>query len=206
MRKKYYEVVFEGSIKTICGMLEGFILGKDESWEWYSSKDSGVETETLAEIIREWVTLKSRFHHIVMEEKFISDFAEIISRRRDLRYIKQKYIRSARLIRSCSFKFTADTHSKNYADEIRALVITPRDGVSIENFSIEEIDDHQENDVEFYTPVEDYEFWCEGIAVGSFGEIFSFRKRLEEHPLVKINRIRLNLYPDNLIQNRPPAV
>ncbi len=199
MRKKYYEVVLEGNIKTIRGMIEGFMLGRDERWEWYHSGDSGIETETLTEIIKEWITLKARFHHFILEENFVSSFSDLLGKRADLRYIKYKYIRSARLIRSCSFKFNADTHSKNYAAEIRSIIITPRDGVSIENFSIEEDDEGDESDSGLY-PLEDvYEFWCRGIAVGSFGEIMNFRKTLEDHPLIKVNRVRLNLYSENLI-------
>jgi hypothetical protein len=192
MEKNYYEVVFEGSYNIICGMLEGFLLGRNINWEWYSSKDSGIETETFTEILKEWASLKTRLHHIVLEEDFHNALQGAIRERGDLRHIKLKYTKSARLIKNCSFKFTANAFAKKYGEEIKSIIGSPAKGVAIEDYTpIEELDISAKG-VELYAPVHDYTYRGEGTARGEAGAIIAFRKVLNDHPLVQVSSIRLN--------------
>jgi hypothetical protein len=192
MGKKYSEVGFEGSYNIILGMLEGFLLGKGVNWEWYSSKDSGIETETFTEIIKEWVSLKTRLHHIVIEEDFHNALQSSLQERSDLRHLKLKYTKSARLIKSCSFKFTANAFAKKYGEEIKAIITAPPAGVTIENYTPVEETDQSAKGVELYAPVHDYTYRGEGTASGEAGAIVSFRKVLNDHPLVQVSSIKLN--------------
>lgn len=192
MKKRYYEVVFEGSFNIICGMLEGFLLGKDVNWEWYSSKDAEIETETFTEIIKEWASLKTRLHHIVLEEDFHNALQSSLKDRSDLKHIKLKYTKSARLIKSCSFKFTANAFAKKYGEEIKALIASPPEGVSIEGYKPVEEFDSSAKGVELYAPVHDYTYKGEGTASGDTGAIVSFRNVLNDHPLVNVSNIKLN--------------
>ena len=192
MGKNYYEVVFEGSYNVICGMLEGFILGKNVNWEWYSSKDSGIETETFTEIIKEWASLKTRLHHIVLEEDFHNALQSSLKDRGDQKHVKLKYTKSARLIKSCSFKFTANAFAKKYGEEIKAIIAAPPAGVTIENYTPVEEMDQSAKGVELYAPVHDYTYRGEGTASGEAGAIVSFRKVLNDHPLVQVSSIKLN--------------
>jgi hypothetical protein len=192
MGKNYYEVVFEGSYNVIRGMLEGFLLGRDIKWEWYSSKDSGIETETFTEIIKEWVSLKTRLHHIVLEEDFHNALQNSLKDRSDLKHVKLKYTKSARLIKSCSFKFTANAFAKKYGEEIKAIIDSPPAGVVIEDYTPVEELDTTANGVELYAPVHDYTYRGEGTATGEAGAIVAFRKVLNDHPLVQVTVIKLN--------------
>ena len=192
MTKKYYEVVFEGNYNVICGMLEGFLLGKGKKWEWYSSKESGIESETFTEIIKEWASMKTRLHHLVLEEDFHKALQDDLKDRSDLRHLKLKYTKSAREIKNCSFKFTANAFAKKYGDEIKALIDSPPAGVSIEGYTPVEEVDHSAKGVELYAPVHDYTYRGEGVAIGEAGSIVSFRKAMDNHPLVQVSSIRLN--------------
>jgi hypothetical protein len=192
MGKNYYEVVFEGSYNIICGMLEGFLLGKNVKWEWYSSKEAGIETETFTEIIKEWASLKTRLHHIVLEEDFYNAFQNSLKERSDLRHVKLKYTKSARLIKSCSFKFTANAFAKKYGEEIKEIIAAPPAGVIIENYTPVEETDQSAKGVELYAPVHDYTYRGEGTASGEAGAIIAFRKVLDDHPLVQVSGIKLN--------------
>ncbi len=192
MKKKYYEVVFEGKFDLICGMLEGFLLGKGEEWEWYSSKESGIETETFTEIIKEWASLKTGLHHIVLEEKFHNELQNSVKKRGDLRYVKLKYTRSAREIKNCSFKFTADAFARKYSEEIKSIISKPPAGVRIENYNPVETFDESVKGVALYANVHDYTFKCAGTAAGEFGDIISFKKILEAHPLIQVSSIKLS--------------
>jgi hypothetical protein len=192
MGKKYYEVVFEGNYDIICGMIEGFLLAKGAKWEWYPSKEAGIETETFTEILKEWASLKTRLHHVILEDEFHNALQKELKERGDLKHLKLKFTRSAREIKNCSFKFTANAYAKKYGEEIKAILATPPAGVTIENFNpVEEIDKEAKG-VELYAPVHDYTFSGEGDAAGEVGAIIAFRKILNDHPLVQVSSIKLN--------------
>ena len=191
MGKKYYEVVFEGKFDVICGMLEGFMLASGSDWEWYSSKESSIETETLAEIIREWTVLKSRLHHVVMEEDFHLKLQKATTDRGDMRYFKPKYIRSAKKIKSAFFRFEAVAYAKKYGDEIKAIISSHPAGVVIENYSPVEQSDPSAKEGALYAPEHSYTFKCEGLAKGDTGEVLKFRKAVESHPLIKASKIKI---------------
>jgi len=192
MGRKYYEVVFEGKYDVICGMLEGFLLGRGADWKWYSSKESGIETETFTDIIKEWASLKARLHHIILEDEFHNSLQDAVKKRGDLRYVKLKYTRSAIEIKNCSFKFTANAFAKKYAEEIKAIISKSSPGIVIENYNpVEEVDESIKG-VALYANVHDYTFKCEGNVKGDFGEIIEFRKLLDAHPLVQVGSVKLN--------------
>ena len=191
MGKKFYEVVFEGKYDVICGMLEGFMLASGAKWEWYSSREASIETETLAEIIREWTTLRSRLHHVVMEEDFHLKLQKASAERGDMRYVKPKYTRSAREIKIATFSFKANAFARKYGDEIKEILSAPPAGISIENYTPTEHVEPAVKGVDLYAPEHSYTFKGEGDIKGDFGTVIEFRKKLADHPLVDITPIKL---------------
>jgi len=191
MSKKYYEVVFEGNLDIICGMLEGFMLASGAKWEWYSSKDSNVETETFTDIIKEWASMKTRLHHIIMEEEFHVKLQKAVADREDLKFIKAKYTKSAKEIKNASFFFEAKAYAKKYGEEIKSILSNPPDGVTIKDYKPVETIDKDAKGTELYAPTHDYTFTAEGLAVGEFGNLLKFRKILDDHPLVAVSKIKL---------------
>lgn len=192
MGKTYYETVFEGKYDIIIGMLEGFLLGSGKKWEWYPSKDSCIEAETFTDIIREWSSLKTGLHHIILEADFVNALQESLKNRSDLHYLKMKYTRSAREIKSCSFRFSASAYARKYADEIKEIMATTPDGIFLDQYNpVEEIDETVKGAI-LYAPVHDYTFKCSGKAIGKFDDVILFRKKLTAHPLVEVENIKLN--------------
>lgn len=191
MSKKYYEVVFEGDIEIICGMLEGFMLASGKKWDWYSGKEAEIEAETLTEIIKEWASMKSKLHHIIMEEEFHLKLQQACKDLGALRYIKPEYTKSAREIKSASFKFEGKAYAKKYGEEIKAILSTPPAGVTLENYKPVEHIVKDAKEMELYAPEHDYTLEVDGIAKGEFGSVFEFRKKLDDHPLVEVSTLRL---------------
>lgn len=191
MSKKFYEVVFEGNLDIIYGMLEGFMLGQDGNWEWYSAKEHNIEAETFTEIIKEWASLKTRLHHIILEEEFFKKLKEASEKRGEMRFIKAKYIKSFKEIKSSSFSFEARAYAKKYGEEIKAILSKLPQGVTLEKYNPSEIIDSEAKGTELYAPTHDYTFTAEGIASGEFGEIIKLRKTLDDHPLVEVGKIKL---------------
>lgn len=190
-KKKYYEVVFEGKYETIWGMLEGFMLAGGGKWEFWFSRKAGIETETFAEAILEWGSLKSRLHHVVLEEAFHKDLQKKIGGREDLKLIKAEYTKSARAVKSASFKFTAKAFAKKYGTEIKNILAKPPAGITITGYKPSETIIESAKGVELYAPEHDYTFTAEGTAIGEFKSILDFRKKLDDHPLVDVSLITL---------------
>lgn len=191
MSKKFLEVVFEGNLDIIYGMIEGFLLGTDQKWDWCSAKESGVETETFTDIIKEWASMKTRLHHIIMEEEFFKRLKDASEKRGDLRFIKAKYIKSFKEIKSASFSFEARAYAKKYGQEIQSILSNLPAGITLKNYKPEEIIDKDAKGTELYAPTHDYTFTAEGVAEGEFWAILNFRKILDEHPLVEVSKIKL---------------
>lgn len=191
MGKKFYGVVFEGKFDVICGMLEGFMLGAGANWEWYSSQEEGIEIETFAELMKEWVTMKLGLHHMVMEEEFHLKLQKASKERGDMRFIKPKYTKSAREIKGASFEFFANAYAKEYADEIKAIIADAPAGITIEGFKPIEVTDPAAKRMELYKTTHSYSFKGEGTVKGEFSEVLEFRKKLQKSPLVKSGKIKL---------------
>ncbi len=191
MSKKYYEVVFEGDIEIISGMLEGFMLASGKKWEWYSGKETNIEAETLTEIIKEWASMKSKLHHIIMEEEFHLKLQQASKNMGPMRFIKPEYTKSAREIKSASFKFEGKAYAKKYGEEIKAILAAPPAGVTLEKYKPVEHIVKDAKDMELYAPEHDYTLEVEGVAIGEFGSVFEFRKKLDDHPLIEVSTVRL---------------
>lgn len=192
MKKKYYEVVFEGKPDEISGMFEGFLIGRKAVWEWYHNKESGIESESLLKVIKEWISHKKRVTHFVLEKDFHNELEKAVSGKNDPLYNKLKFAGQSKAIKNCSFKFTANAYAKKFGDEIKDVISSCPADIIIENFSpVEEIDDSAKG-VELYASTHDYTYKATGEAKGDFGSIIQFRKKLEDHPLIQVSTIKLN--------------
>lgn len=191
VKKKYYELVFEGRYETIAGMLEGFALASGKKWEFWFSRKVGIETETFAEAILEWGALKSRLHHVILEKEFHTQLQRMAAKRKDLKLIRPEYTKSAMEIKSAAFTFKAKAYGKKYGAEIKSILSKPPEGIKIRDYKPHEEIRESSKGVDLYAPDHDYVFTAEGMAAGEFRAILDFRKKLDDHPLVEVSTIRL---------------
>jgi hypothetical protein len=191
---KYYEVVVEGHDKAIIGLLEGFILGSGKSYVFMTSREAGIKTETLGEIIKEWVTLKSRLHHIIMEEEFYKKMMAAL-KKTDSHFIGEKYVRSARLIVEASFEVETETPSRKHGKEIKETLEKLPSGLQLLNYTPKEQEIPEGKGVELYAPEHDYVFQATGEvqSAGDMRVLVDFRKKLDDNPLIKVKPINLKL-------------
>ena len=197
MKKRYFELVFEGHYQTIYGLLEGFILGKGKDWKYFFSKNSGIKTETLSEIIAEWITFKTKIHHAIMEEKFFNEFCASLKQWKDHPLINVKYIKSARLILNASFEFQFKTYGRKYGDEIKALLNYLPKELELHNYNPIEKETETAKGIERYAPEHDYIFEGSGTISGEIEELINFRDKLGENPLIETRVIILTLEKRN---------
>lgn len=193
MIKKFFEVIFEGKPDIINGMIEGFILGKGVKWEWFPGSENFIETETFIQFIKELASLKPRHHYYIIEEELYNTLHKAILDAGDLVYIKMKYIKSAKLIKSSSFRFNAEAFSEKHAKEIRSLLENPPAGVTMSEYNPVEKKDKTAKGEELYAPVHEYEFKCDGQVSGEVDAIIAFRKVLESNSLINVEKIKLDI-------------
>lgn len=190
---KYYEVVLEGHEKAMHGLLEGFMLGSSVKCEYYFSSDWGIKTETLMEAILEWISLKAKLHHVVMNDSMLKALQKAVKTKKDLNVVNKDIIKSAKTIKKASFTFEAKTYGKKYGDEIKAMLKKIPKGLKLSGFKPVEQNIADAKGAELYAPDHDYIFEGEGTVTGPVKEVIQFRKQLDDYPLIKAGEIELKL-------------
>ncbi len=192
MAQNYLEVVLEGHYELIFGLLEGFKLGSGKEGIYYFNKKVGVKTETLSEVIKEWVSFANKMHHIIIEEGFYNDLMSKIKGAKEQKQIHVKYVKSSKLIKGGSFDFSFKTFGKKYGDEIKEMFKSLPVGIELMDFKEEEKVDKDAKGVEMYAPAHDYELKGSGKIKGDIKAVIDFRHKLDLHPLVEPQDIKLS--------------
>jgi len=189
--KKYFEAVFEGKYDTISGMMEGFLLGADKNWKWFFSRDFHIEAETFTDAFLEWASLKSKLHHIIVEEDFLNALSDACKKHPEMKHISDKYIKSTKEITKASFEFESKTYAKKYGLEIQEILRERSPKLEISDFKEEEKENKDAEGIELYTPAHDYDYESEGKISGPVDEVIEFRTKLNLHPLVEVSNTKL---------------
>lgn len=193
MAKTFYEVVMEGHYNFIYGMLEGFKLAVGKKFIYYFSHQVNVKMVTLSEVIKEWFTLKTKLHHVFMEEKSWSRFKSAVNRQPEGAVINENCIKSVKVIINASFEFKFECYSKKYGDQIKSLLKSIPRTVKLVDYKPKEKIHLNAKGIELYTPDHDYIFEGDGSLVGDIDTIIRLNKKFKEHPLIDVTSIVLEL-------------
>lgn len=191
MGKTFYEVVFEGHYHTIFGLLEGFMMGADKEWSYYFSKKVHVKQDTFADVLREWVSLGGKLHHVLIEDEFLAAFKTSLQKRADDSKVGLKYIKSEKKIESGHFDFTFKAYAKKFGDEIKEILKNLPEGVELVDYKENEKIDKTAHGVELYAPEHEYTFEGEGVIRGLLPGLMVMSRNLRRHPLVEAEPISL---------------
>ncbi len=192
--KKYYEIVFEGHYNKIKGFLEGYKLGNDKSWDFFLSDDYNIKTDTFSEILLEWISLKSKIHHIVIEEEFYRSIEKDLPNESDFSSLKKDHLRSIKEIKASAFKFETTTYGKKYGLEIQETLKQLPEEVELNNYKPNEsdyTDKGEHKDLDLYAPEHNYSFKATGEISGNIDKVLDFHKKLNDHPLINVEEIEL---------------
>ena len=184
----FHEVVIEGHFERSHGLLLGLVMGARARGHLYFSHEEGVRA-TFGERLREAVGFHAPVCHAVVDETVrrllehhVTDLAA-----HEVRIAELKPIRSSR------FEFSYRAYAPRYAQEIRDLIAGLPPGVQLAGEPPREHVDQTAAGVEVYAPVHHYEFEGEGEIRGRIDLVIAARRRLKEHPLVRVERIELQL-------------
>jgi hypothetical protein len=193
MGKRFIEAVFEGDYKSIRGYLEGFVAARGKESCLFICSDTGVESETLTEHIREWISLGTRLHHILIEIALFEEIRAAIAATGENALIGSSAIKSSKKVKGANFNFRFATYGRKYAEEIKAMLDRLPEGVTLSDYTpVEKIDEDCKG-VELYTVCHDYEFKGEGTLSGPVEEIIILRAALDAHPLIEAGKVKLDL-------------
>jgi len=194
MGNKFIEVVFEGHYNTVRGYIEGLQDGMGTDYKFFFSSEAGIKAETLSELIKEWVSLGHKLHHVVMEEAFFTKIKDVLSKKGKKALMGPDSIKSATGVKEATFDFKFDAYARKYADEIKELLGNLPDGVSLHHYKPEEKINHDAEGVELYAPAHDYIFHGKGTIIGPVEQVVAFRMVLDDHPLIAAEKVFLDLY------------
>jgi len=191
MAKQYSEVVFEGHYSNIRGFIEGFIAGSGKELSFFFSEQAGVKAETMSEVLKEWISLSNKIHHVVMESELFEKIKKSLERLTDSDSLNKGSIKSAKAIKTASFRFKFSTYGRKYGEDIKKLLEKLPGGLSLKEYSPVEKIDKDAKGVELYSPAHEYTFEGTGVIAGPVDEAIAFRKVLDDHPLVDVTVINL---------------
>jgi hypothetical protein len=197
MGSGFVEVVFEGHYNTVRGYVEGLQDGMGTSGKFFFSAETGIEAETLSELIREWVSLGHKLHHVVMEEELFNKIRDILSKKNQDAVMAPNSIKSLKIVKGAAFAFEFEAYAQKYADEIKALLDGLPEGVSLRDYQPEEKINHEAVGVELYTPAHDYIFRGKGSIGGPVEQVIAVRNVFLGHPLVDVKKVILDLDADS---------
>ncbi|RQW83951.1 MAG: hypothetical protein EHM79_14895 [Geobacter sp.] len=193
MGNKFTEVVFEGHYDTVRGFIEGLQDGMGTEYKFFFSSEAEIEAETFSELIKEWVFLGHKLQHVVMEDALLTKIQDVLSRKGVNDLLNSNSIKSTLCVKEASFDFKFEAFARKYADEIKGLLSNLPQGVSLHHYKPEEKIDPDAEGVELYAPAHDYIFEGKGTIIGPIEQVFPFRKLLVDHPLIKAEKIYLEL-------------
>jgi hypothetical protein len=193
MGNTFVEVVFEGHYNTVRGYIEGLQDGIGSDYKFFFSSETDIAAETLSELIKEWVSLGHRLHHVVMEEVFFAILKDVLSKKGSDSLMTSSSIKSSKNIKEATFDFKFDAYARKYAEEIKELLGKLPEGVSLHHYKPEEKINHDAEGVELYAPAHDYIFHGKGTIIGPIEQVVAFHMILDDHPLIEAEKIFLEL-------------
>jgi hypothetical protein len=185
---QFHEVVVEGHFERSHGMILGLFLGAQVEGRLFFSHEEGVHA-SFGERLREAVGLHAPVCHAVVDDPV----RDLLQRRAHELALHGVRIAEMRPIRGSRFEFSYRAYAPRYAQEIRDVIAGLPPGVELTGEAPRERVDPAAVGVEAYAPVHHYEFEGEGAVHGRIDAVIEARRRLAGHPLVKVERIDLEL-------------
>lgn len=193
MKRKFTEAVFAGNYNAIRGYIEGFVAASGKDLHFFVCSESGVEAETLAEHIREWISLGAGLHHVLLEDELLEGLRAALSASGDRGILGSSSIRSSIPVKGASFRFSFITYGRKYADEIKDILRRLPEGVTLGDYTPAEEVDKECEGVELYATCHDYVFQGKGIISGAVDLVIPLRGAFDAHPLIEAEKVRLDL-------------
>ena len=185
---EYHEMVISGSFLYIKGLITGLCFGANLKPDLIFNREHNIETETLGEILREYIGLSDVLVHFILPD----ELSKYLQDKIDEKVLKVK-IKSIKKIFSTEFKFDFESYTEKHEREIKEILNKlPQDTNFSEDTHIEKNTYDDSKGIEVYTPAHNHEYIGKGKITGPFRQIFELFKKCENHPLINVSKLHLN--------------
>lgn len=185
----YYEVLLEGDVEVMRGFIVGYLTGAGVEEPFYVAKECGVEHDSLAREVAEWIHLASNRTHIVTAENVYVALTEGIANAGEALHLQ---LVSARRLRGAHFSFEWEVYTREEAERADGLVEQRPASIRVDEYEPEEeVHEDVKGETGMYAPTHAYTMRAFGHAHGKPGEIISWAEQLRDDPFIKLSRIEL---------------
>ncbi len=197
MASKYSELIIKAPFLFVKGFLMGYMHGRNEFFDYFFHRKSGIRRETLGEMVKEFLALDC-YTDLCMPNRVVKDFVtaiEEIEPRMGITVERQREIESA------SFLFRFKLYDRKSAGIARELFGELPAGVNLTDYQpVEEVDEELRG-VRGTGVVHPYKFQGDGKAGGDFEGVLNFFltiKRSSLAELILCSDIKLHFKTDDL--------
>jgi len=188
MRKKWYEIVIEGSFDLIEGFIIGFFEGRKISGAIIFEREHHVKTEGKLEQLLRTIHVEEDRVHIIMSERICRILDEGLNNRKHEILLN---VVSEREIARAHFNFTYAAYAKRFGDELKNLFSRMPEGVQIEGYQPEEIEREKKDSSAGYAPLHKYEIKAKGRVSGPAKKVIDLYDKIEYNDLIELEEIEL---------------
>jgi len=188
MRKKWYEIVIEGSFDLIKGFVIGFFEGRKIGGAIIFEREHHVKREDGLEHLLRAIHIEEDRVHILMSERTFRMLDQALNNRKH--GVPLKIVSKKEIVR-VHFNFTYAAYAKRFGDELKNLFGKMPQGVRLEGYQPEEIERETKDSTAGYAPLHKYEIKAKGRVSGPAKGVIDFYDRLEHNALIELEEIEL---------------
>ena len=188
MRKKWYEIVIEGSFDLIKGFAIGFFEGRKIGGAIIFEREHHVKQEDGLEHLLRAIHIEEDRVHILMSERTFRTLDQALNNRKH--GVPLKIVSKKEIVRA-HFNFTYAAYAKRFGDELKNLFGKLPQGVRLEGYQPEEIERVTKDSTAGYAPLHKYEIKAKGRVSGQAKGVIDFYDRLEHNKLIEFEEIEL---------------
>jgi len=188
MRKRWYEIVIQGSFDLIKGFVIGFFEGKKIGGAIIFEREHHVKREDGLEHLLRAIHIEEDRVHILMSERTFRMLDQALNNRKH--GVPLKVVYKKEIVRA-HFNFTYAAYAKRFGDELKNLFGKLPQGVRLEGYHPEEIERETKDSTAGYAPLHKYEIKAKGRVSGPAKGAIDFYDRLEHNKLIELEEIEL---------------
>jgi len=189
MSADQYELVIEGHVDFVKGLLRGIAAGARSSSRVMFNNEHNINRTTIAEKIKEFFDASTTQTHVILDESIVDLIEEVLAEEGEK--LKVSIVSKLKLI-SASFTFKYSAYAEKHGKMLKSMFEDLSESISMSaDYDPKESIHPEAKGAEGYAPEHDYEINAKGTVTGDLNEIMKLYERCDDEPLVKSGKIEL---------------
>lgn len=185
------EVIVQGKEGYLCGFVRGLLIGEHSHWWPVFNHEFGIQDETLAHTLKEWVGLSDPLTRFIVPEAALPLLKRALADPRSGGIT----LRQARPILGGSFDFKLEVFNAELGRRVQEIFTNVPPGVVVEGWTPVEEQDPDATGVELYSPTHDYVLKGRGSVRGSFRDVLYVHEQARREGQITESVLALELGP-----------